>query len=133
LTDIERKLMRLTERASAAIRHRSELRHRADRAGAEAYVRNGKTLIVVIGEIDDRRADTLAELISYAAESAPGGNVSVDLTCTMPTNRRAAAILDRLEAGSLPRVTFTKPPGLPLRVHAVFTPRREAPLTSLTC
>jgi hypothetical protein len=82
---------------------------RAARAGAELRLGTGRAWVVVVGTLDARRALALAELVGELVRQPSLHRVSVDLTCTVATDRWAAVFVRALRAGSPPWADVTTP------------------------
>lgn len=86
-----------------------DLRQRAIDAGAELRVRDGRAWVVVVGPVDATRAEAIAGLVGDLARQPWLHRAGVDLTCTVETDRQAAATLERLDRAAPPNVDVSRP------------------------
>jgi hypothetical protein len=86
-----------------------DLRLRADAAGGELRVQDGRAWVVVVGRVDGARAAALASLLDDLAGRESLHRVSVDLTCATATSAAAAVTLDLVRLRSLPLVDVAAP------------------------
>jgi len=99
-----------------------DIRRLAVVADAELQVRDGRAWVVVVRQVDAARASALAQLVDELAAQPSLHRVSADLTCTTPSDRRAATILGGLRLRAAPSVDVTAPGA----VSRLFRPRHAA-------
>jgi hypothetical protein len=76
-------------------------------ADAELHLRDGRAWVIVVGTVDAARASAVAELVDALVRGPTFRRVSVDLTCTVLSDRGAAVAIGALHDGAPPWVDVT--------------------------